>query len=116
MKHREHHPLISFGLFLILLGLALLAATNDVLHLGSVASYFTWQTVLIFIGVLLFVNLQFTGGILLIALGTWFLFERYYYDMPHYIKVLYWPGVIILLGLSFIISSLVKRHPKELNK
>ena len=116
MRQREHHPRISIGLFFIVLGLALLAATNDVLHLGSFSSYFTWQTVMIFIGVLLLVNLHFTGGILLIAGGTWFLLDQVYYDMPHYIKTLYWPGVVILIGVSFIISSLVKKHPKEINK
>jgi len=34
-RHREHHPQVSFGLFLIVLGLALLIATNDMLHLGA---------------------------------------------------------------------------------
>jgi hypothetical protein len=114
MKNREHHPRVSAGLFFIVLGLVLLAATNDVFHLGSFASYFTWQTVMIFIGVLLLVNLHFTGGVLLIAAGTWFLLDQVFYDMPHYIKTLYWPGVVILLGLSFIVSSLLKKHPKDI--
>jgi hypothetical protein len=114
MRQREHHPLVGIGLFFIVLGLALLAATNDFLHLGSFASYFTWQTVMIFIGVLLLVNLNFTGGILLIAAGTWFLLDHVYYEMPHYIKTLYWPCVVILIGLSYIISSLFKKRPKNI--
>ena len=114
MKNREHHPRISAGLFLIVLGLVLLVATNDFLHLGSFASYFTWQTVMIFIGILLLVNLNFTGGILMIAGGTWFLLDQFYFDMPHYIKTLYWPGVVILIGLSFIVSSLFKKRSKDI--
>ncbi|HVN58357.1 MAG TPA: DUF5668 domain-containing protein [Bacteroidales bacterium] len=115
MAHREPHPKISIGLFFIVLGLALLAATTDVLHLGSPARYFTWQTVLIFIGVLLLVNLHFTGGVLMIAGGFWFLLDQFYsYDVPQYVRTLYWPGVIIVLGVAFIVSSLVKRHPKEI--
>ena len=117
MRNREHHPRVSAGLFFIVLGLALLAATTDVLHLGSPARYFTWQTVLIFIGVLQLVNLHFTGGILFIAGGFWFILDQYYYyDVPQYVRTLYWPGVIILLGISFIISSLIRKHPKEINK
>jgi len=36
--------------------------------------------------------------------------------VPQYVRTLYWPGVIILLGISFIISSLIRKHPKEINK
>ncbi len=57
-RQREHHPQVSIGLFFILLGVALLIATNDWLHLGGVHEYFTWQTAMIFIGALLLLNLQ----------------------------------------------------------
>ena len=113
MKNREHHPMISLGLFLIVLGLALLVATNDLLNLGSVTSYFTWQTVLIFIGVLLLVNLHFTGGIFMIALGTWFLLDDMFAELPDWVEKMYWPGVIILAGLSFILSSLFEKIRKR---
>jgi hypothetical protein len=65
---------------------------------------------MIFIGVLLLVNLQFTGGLLLIAGGAWFLMEHYYEVMPDAIKTFFWPGVIVVLGISFIISSFFKRN------
>ena len=72
MRNREHHPQTGFGLFLIVLGIALLVATNDLLNLGSLGNYFTWQTAMVFIGILLLVNLNFIGGILLISGGVWF--------------------------------------------
>jgi hypothetical protein len=109
MRNREHHPQIGIGLFFIVLGLALLVAKYDLLNLGSFHNYFTWQTAMIFVGVLLLVNLKFVGGILLIAGGTWFLFEDMYIVIPAYIKTIYWPAVIVLLGLGFIISSFIKR-------
>ncbi len=108
--HREHHPQVSIGLFFIVLGLALLVATNDMLNLGSVKVYFTWETAMIFVGVLLLLNLRFIGGILLIAGGSWFLVDNFYGEIPHLIKTLYWPAVIIVLGISFIVSSFVKRN------
>jgi hypothetical protein len=110
MKNREHHPQVGIGLFFIVLGLALLTATNDWLKLGSVHEYFTWQTALIFIGLLLLVNLNFVGGILMIAAGSWFLLDRIYYDMPDIVKTIYWPAVVILIGLSFIVSSLIRKR------
>jgi hypothetical protein len=114
MRNKEHHPQTGIGLFFIVLGIALLVATNDLLNLGSISEYFTWQTAMVFIGVLLLVNLNFIGGILLIAGGTWFFMEDHYMSIPSYIKTIYWPGVIILIGLSFIISSLFKRK-KSIN-
>jgi hypothetical protein len=116
MRHiREHHPMVGFGLFFIVLGLTLLVATNDLLNLGSVRSYFTWQTAMIFIGLLLFVNLNFVGGILLIAGGAWFLLDDMNFQIPHVVRTMYWPGVVILLGLSFIVSSFFKRHNRNIN-
>jgi hypothetical protein len=114
MRNKEHHPQTGIGLFFILLGIALLVATNDLLNLGSISEYFTWQTAMVFIGVLLLVNLNFVGGILLISGGIWFFWEDHYMGIPSFIKTIYWPGVIILMGLSFIISSLFKRK-KSIN-
>jgi hypothetical protein len=114
MRNREHHPQIGFGLFLIILGIALLVATNDLLNLGSISNYFTWQTAMVFIGALLLVNLNFIGGILLIAGGVWFYMQDHYMDIPSLIKTVYWPGVIMLIGISFIISSVFKKK-KSIN-
>jgi hypothetical protein len=111
-KHYEHHPQVGVGLFLIVLGLALLVATNDMLGLGGVKDYFTWETALVFIGALLLLNLQFTGGLVLISIGIWFFMENRDYELPEIVRTIYWPGVIILVGLGFIVSSLIKRKSK----
>ena len=110
LNNREHHPRVGIGLFFIVLGIALLIATNDVFHLGSVSSYFTWQTAMIFIGFLLLLNLQFIGGIMLIAWGIWFLRDQIFVFSPEIFRTFYWPAVIGLIGLSFIISSFFKRN------
>jgi phage shock protein PspC (stress-responsive transcriptional regulator) len=114
-KHKELHPRVGVGIFLIVLGLALLVATNDLLGLGSVKDYFTWETALVFIGAILLLNLQFTGGLILISIGTWFFIENRDYEIPEIVKTIYWPSVIVLVGLGFIISSLLKRINKKTN-
>lgn len=111
--HREHHPQVGIGLFFIVLGIALLIATNDMLNLGGIREYFTWETAMVFIGVLLLLNLRFIGGLLLIAGGTWFMLDNYYVEIPAIIKTLFWPAVIMIIGFSFIISSFFKKRPKE---
>jgi hypothetical protein len=112
-KSREHHPQVSFGLFLIVSGGALLVATNDLLNLGSISNYFNWKAALIFIGVLLILNLKFVGGLLLTAGGTWFLLNDIFTELPELIKTVYWPSIIILAGLAFIISSFFKRRSQQ---
>lgn len=109
LREREHHPRVSIGLFFILLGAALLVATNDLLNLGSVSHYFTWESAMLFIGVLLLLNLHFTGGILLVAGGLWFMKDSFFFVTPEFINNFYWPAVIVLIGLAFILSSLLKK-------
>jgi hypothetical protein len=109
LREREHHPRVSVGLFFIVLGIALLVATNDLLNLGSVGSYFTWETGMIFIGILLLLNLRFAGGLLLIAAGIWFMQEHLFIITPEVFKTFYWPAVIVIIGISFILSSFFRR-------
>jgi hypothetical protein len=54
-------------------------------------------------------NLRFIPGLLLIAGGIWFIWDNHYGEMPQLIKTIYWPAVIMLMGMLFIISSFFKR-------
>ncbi len=114
LREREHRPGVAFGLFLIVLGIGLLIATNDVFHLGGFSRYFTWETAMIFVGILLLLNLRFIGGILLIAWGIWFMHEDMHENLnlftPEFFRIYYWPAVVGLIGLSFIVYSLFKRR------
>ena len=112
LREKEHHPRVSIGLFFIVLGIALLIATNDMLNLGSINRYFTWETAMLFVGVLLILNLHFAGGLLLLAGGTWFLLDEFFVVTPEIIKTIYWPAVIVLIGLSFILSSFFRHKLK----
>ncbi|HPR73387.1 MAG TPA: hypothetical protein PLX41_06955 [Bacteroidales bacterium] len=111
-REKKIHPHLSIGFFFIVLGLALLVATNDMLHLGDVKEYFTWQTAMVFVGVLMLLNLNFLPGLLLIAGGVWFLLDDYYNEVPEILETMYWPAVTIILGILFIISSLFRKKQK----
>jgi hypothetical protein len=69
---------------------------------------------MIFIGVLLLLNLQFVGGLGLIAGGIWFLKDHIFIMSPETFNIYYWPAVIGLIGLAFILSSIFKKK-KDLN-
>ena len=112
-KGKEPDQNVSAGIFFIVLGLALLVVTNDLLNLGGIREYLTWQAIIIFLGVVLLINLRFTLGLLLIATGFWFLLDDIYFDVPRIIEVAYWPAVIILIGSIFIIQALIRRKTNK---
>jgi hypothetical protein len=101
---------VSAGIFFILFGTALLVAVNDMLNLGSVGAYFTWESVLMFLGLIMFINRSFLAGFLCIAAGGWFILDNTYFIGLPFVKNIYWPVVLILIGLGFIIASFFKRR------
>jgi hypothetical protein len=101
MTHKDHFPKRDKEL-------------HDLLNLGSVRDYFTWETMLVFIGVLLLLNLQFTGGLVMIAIGSWFFIENRDYQIPELVRTIFWPSLIILIGIVFIVSSFIKGNRKQL--
>lgn len=110
---KELHPRVSMGIFFIILGIALLIAVNDVLNLGSVGSYFNWKTAMLFIGLLLFLNLEFIGGMLLMAAGVWFMRAQLFPLSLEAFDKFFWPAVIGCIGIGFILGVLFNR--KQLN-
>lgn len=108
-RSTEHHPRVGIGIFFIVLGIALLIATNDVFNLGSVSAYFNWKTALLFIGVLLLLNLEFVGGFVMIATGIWFLQDVLFPFAHDNFDIFFWPSVIGLTGMSIILSAIVRR-------
>lgn len=108
-RSTEHHPRVAVGIFFIVLGIALLIATNDVFNLGSVSSYFNWKTAMLFIGILLLLNLEFVGGFMLIAAGVWFLQDDLFPFAGKAFDTFFWPSVIGLVGVSIILTAVFKR-------
>lgn len=106
---------LRLGIFFILLGVALIVALNDMLNLGNVGAYFTWESVLIFLGLIMFINKSYLAGFLCIAGGGWFMLDDIYPIVPQTIKTLYWPAVLILLGLGLILAALVKKFRNGLD-
>jgi len=107
MKHNKskRNPLMGFGLFLIAIGLMLLAATLDVLGWGSIHDYFRWEMLLVFISLVMFLNGNLTGGVILLAAGSWFLLPDIFEETPELVRVGFWPAVLVLTGITFLIPS-----------
>lgn len=99
---------LLLGIVLMFLGLFLIADLADIVPWRLRDFIFTWQALLIFLGLVFLSNKENKGtGIILIAIGAFFLMPKFL-DLPYYWRGLFWPSMLIVLGLVVIFST--RRH------
>lgn len=100
---------LLIGIVLMFLGLFLIAELSDVIpHNWHIRNFlFTWQALLILLGLIFLSNKENKGtGIILIVIGSFFLLPKLdFIHVPYYWRSLFWPSMLILLGLIVIFSS-----------
>ena len=116
MRHRDknHNPGRNIGIFLIILGLFIAAISFDVLQFGDTKDYFVWPMLLVFIGMIALFNGSAVGGIIMLAVGGYFMLPRLDFIFPAFFDKVYWPSAVVLVGLAFIISGVIRKN-KGLN-
>ncbi len=97
---------LLLGIILMFLGLLLIADIANIFPDLHMRDYiFTWQALLIFLGVIFVSNKDSKGtGLILIAIGSFFLLPRFF-ELPHYWRSLFWPSILILVGLLIIFGG-----------
>lgn len=113
-KHSRRHPAWAFGSFLIAFGLLLGAVMLDILNLGTPGDYVKWQILLLFIGLISLFSGKFGEAFILFAVGTYFLLPDLDFFIPEYLDKFYWPAAIVLVGLGFIVSGIIKSTNSKL--
>lgn len=99
---------LLLGIVLMFLGLFLIADLADIIPWRMRDFIFTWQALLIFLGLIFLSNKENKGtGVILIAVGAFFLLPRFF-DLPYYWRSLFWPSMLIILGLVVIFGG--RRH------
>jgi len=94
---------------LISLGLVMIAAKIDLFRIGPVSDYFTWEMLLIFFGVFNLLNLDLVFSLLLFAAGFWFLMPEMSVQLSPVYKEIYWPAVMVLAGIAFMIRPFKRK-------
>lgn len=121
MENLEQQPVrnglkrksLVFGLIVLLLGLVWLMR-----NFGMISEYtwdiiFSWQMLLIAIGVINITNDSSRGiGWILIAIGGFFLVSDIF-DLPTSFRNVFWPALLILIGLVLIFGSSKIFHRKH---
>ena len=101
--------------FLIAFGLLIAAVMLDVLNLGSASEYVQWQILLLFIGLVSLFSGKVGEAFILFVIGAYFLLPTLDIFVPELVDKFYWPGAIILIGLGFIISGIVRSACSSVN-
>lgn len=110
-----HGKAAALGVFVIAAGLLLLARNTGFLDPAVSRIIFSWEMLLIAIGVInIFWRQSFWSGVILIGIGGFFLLVNFYH-MPFSTWQIFLPALIILIGLQMIfgVSNLQKRFHKR---
>lgn len=101
---------LMWGVVFIIAGALILANNFDMLPWEFKEYLFTWQGILIAIGcVTLLTSRDAFPGIILIAIGGYFLIEEYHF-LPYSLDKFFWPMILALIGLSIIFKRDKKGH------
>lgn len=102
---------IGFGLILVLAGALMLAFNFGALPQELKRVVFSWQMLLIAIGTFNLFKRQFTSGVILILVGTFFIIPRIIRQFPDAFPgfdgnftAVYWPLLLIVAGAFLILS------------
>ncbi len=96
---------LLLGIALMFLGLFLIADLADIIPWRLRDFLFTWQALLIFLGLIFLSNRENKGtGLILIAIGSFFLLPRII-EVPYYWRSLFWPSILIIVGLLIIFGT-----------
>jgi predicted membrane protein len=96
---------LVFGLIVLGLGFAWLLHNFGIIGDRAWDVIFSWQMLLIAIGVVNISNDSSRGiGWILVAIGGFFLVSDYY-DLPTSFRHVFWPALLIIIGLVLIFGS-----------
>ncbi|MFZ2285791.1 MAG: hypothetical protein WAV93_02285 [Bacteroidales bacterium] len=109
MKEKNSNPFTGIAKFLITLGLVMITAKLDLLHLGEISDYFRWEMILIFFGVFSLLSLELVSAVVLFAIGFWFMMPDMSVQLAPVYRNIYWPAVLVLGGIAFMLRPMSKQ-------
>ena len=102
---RTNNKRLAIGLVLIAIAGLLFADNFDILPWNWENYIFTWQSLLIVIGIIsLAKNESKTTGIILISVGAFFLAAKFL-NYPFGVRHLFWPTVLAVIGILMVVRQ-----------
>ena len=104
---------LGFGLTLMLIGMLFLGFNFGLLPAKMKWIIFSWQMLLIFIGVINIVKRHLISGVILITIGSFFIIPRIIQTFPQILpgfngdfSSVYWPLLLIVAGMVIILGKI----------
>lgn len=89
------------GVIFIAVGVLLILQQMNIIPWDLADALISWQMLLVAIGAISLLNGNRGWGVVLIGVGVFFLFTEYV-DIPHEVRRLYWPGLLVLIGVALL--------------
>ncbi len=100
----------TFGFVVVLAGLLLLAFNFEILPLAWKHIIFSWQMLLIVLGIVSLIGREGRGpGIILILIGGFFLMPELYDFHISFVRI-FWPVLLIIIGVSILFGRGYRHH------
>ncbi|MGC8803416.1 MAG: LiaF transmembrane domain-containing protein [Bacteroidales bacterium] len=106
---------LIIGIILLIYGTILLFDNMGVLPVLIRQLFYSWQMILILLGILTVISHKGSvSGLVLIAIGIFFMLPKFF-NVPYNFAQLFWPFLLILLGLLIIFrrNSNVHHYPRR---
>ena len=118
-RGRNNGDGIGFAIFLILFGGIFLLFNLNIIPIEYKSLLISWQMLLIAIGVWTILKRQYVGGIILVAIGAFFIYPILSHTFPEYFISInidfhtYWPILLIIFGTLLVLSKLFPSHKNK---
>ena len=113
-SHRHHNLKNNralIGLILVLVGFFLVMRNTGIIPDFIDNVVFSWPMILVAVGLVLTLgNTEKTAGVIIMAVGGFFLIPHIFRDTFHVYNI-FWPSVFIIVGIIFIVSRRRNWHP-----
>ncbi len=107
--HRHTESRVFIGLLLVLAGVVLIAENMNMLPYHISHILISWPMLLVALGVFNLARKSVTSGLILMAIGAFFLAPRLF-DLPFNFFNNFWPILLIAVGLVFMVRGKKKEE------
>ncbi len=102
-RHRSSDSRVFLGIVFVAIGALLMMQNMDLLSYDLSHVLISWPMLLIVLGLFNLGRKANTAGLILIAIGSYFMIPRVF-DVPDGFFRNFWPAVLVFIGLVFIIQ------------
>lgn len=104
MERKRSDKRFYFGVLLIALGVILILERLNLIPESMADALISWQMLLVGVGILSLIGGNRTAGIIMIVIGGTFMIPELI-TVPHEIRRIYWPLILVLLGILILMKQ-----------